>query len=661
MLLAAEGAAAPDIKGAVMTVVILPLIAALFLLFFGKRLERVPFIGRLHLTGFLAAASLIGAFVASVLLFADVRAIPLAESGGDHAENARSISVHLYNWMTVGNFSVNVDFLVDQLSVVMCLLVTGVGSLIALYSISYMKGDERFPRYFAYLLLFAASMLLLVLADNVLLMYVGWEGVGLCSYLLIGFWFERPAAANAAKKAFIVNRIGDFSVLLGILLLVGTLGTLSVSGVNDGATVGLLTGGLATVAALLLFGGAAGKSAQIPLYVWLPDAMEGPTPASALIHAATMVTAGVYMVARFAPVFAASSGDVALTVVAWIGALTALWAALMAATQFDIKRVLAYSTVSQLGYMFLANGVGAYSAGIFHLTTHAFFKALMFLGAGSVMHALGGQTDMRKMGGLRQVMPITGWTFMMGWLAICGIFPFAGFFSKDAILAAAWADGEYALWGMGALTALLTAFYMSRLYLRVFEGPTRYPEGAHPHEGPWTMTVPLVTLAVFAAVAGFLNVPGNLAFEHFLEPALGHFEVPTGLTAFLLAGLALGIGFLGIGLAHSIYLTPKGERMRSRIRPTGVVGRSVSLARNKFWVDEVYGDLVVMPGKHLAYFSAYSLDAKGFDGIVNGSGRLVAFFSDTFRRVQTGFVRTYGLVFLLGVVVVVAYMLARSV
>lgn len=660
LLFAAPNIPGPDIRESVLTIVAFPLVTALFLLIFGKRLERVPFIGKWHLTGFIAAASLIRAFVASAFLFWKVIDIPVAEAAGEHGENARSFSVHLYNWMTVGNFSVNVDFLVDQLSVVMCLVVTGVGSLIALYSISYMKGDERFPRYFAYLLLFAASMLLLVLADNVLLMYVGWEGVGLCSYLLIGFWFERPAAANAAKKAFIVNRIGDFSFLLGILLLVGTLGTLSVSGVNGGAETGLLTGGLATIAALLLFGGAVGKSAQIPLYVWLPDAMEGPTPASALIHAATMVTAGVYMVARFASVFAASSGDVALTVVAWIGALTALWAALMAATQFDIKRVLAYSTVSQLGYMFLANGLGAYSAGIFHLTTHAFFKALMFLGAGSVMHALGGQTDMRKMGGLRQVMPVTGWTFMMGWLAICGIFPFAGFFSKDAILAAAWADGEYVLWGIGVLTALLTAFYMSRLYLRVFEGPTRYPEGAHPHEGPWTMTVPLVTLAVLAVVAGFMNLPGSLAFERFLEPALGHFEVPHGLTAFLLAGLALGVGFIGIALAHSVYLTPKGERMRSRIRPTSLVGRSVGIARNKFWVDEVYGDLVVMPGKHLAYFSAYSLDAKGFDGIVNGSGRLVAFFSDTFRRVQTGFVRTYGLVFLLGVVVVVAYMIARS-
>jgi NADH-quinone oxidoreductase subunit L len=660
LLLAAADVSGPDLRGSVLAIVLLPLATALFLLFFGKRLHAVPSLGRFQFTGFVAVVALAGAFVASALLFWDVLDIPMAEAAGGHGENARSISVHVYDWIRVGNLDIGVDFLVDQLSVVMCLIVTGVGLLITLYSISYMKGDERFARYFAYLLLFAASMLVLVLADNLLLMYVGWEGVGLCSYLLIGFWFERPAAANAAKKAFIVNRIGDFSFLLGILLLVGTLGTLAVSGVNAAAENGLLTGGLATVAALLLMGGAAGKSAQIPLYVWLPDAMEGPTPASALIHAATMVTAGVYMVARFGAVFGASSGDVALTVVAWTGALTALWAALMAATQFDIKRVLAYSTVSQLGYMFLANGVGAYSAGIFHLTTHAFFKALMFLGAGSVMHALGGTTDMRKMGGLRQVMPVTGWTFMMGWLAICGIFPFAGFFSKDAILAAAWADGEYALWGMGVLTALLTAFYMSRLYLRVFEGPTRYPEGEHPHEGPWTMTVPLVVLAVFSVGAGLLNLPGNLAFEHFLEPALGHFEVPHGLTAFLLAGLALAVGFIGIGTAHSVYLTPGGERLRSRIRPDGFVGRAVGLARNKFWVDEVYGDLVVMPGKHLAYFSAYTIDAKGFDGIVNGSGKFVGFLSETFRKVQTGYIRTYGLVFLAGVVVVVGLMIGRG-
>ena len=660
LLLAASTPAGSGVRAGALAVVLLPLVAAVLLLFFGKRLESISFIGRRHLTGFLAAASLIGAFVASAMLFSDLLSIPIAEASDGHGANARSLSVHLWDWMRVGNFNVGIDFLVDQLSVVMCLVVTGVGSLIALYSISYMKGDERFPRYFGYLTLFAAAMLVLVLADNILLMYVGWEGVGLCSYLLIGFWFERPAAANAAKKAFLINRIGDFSFLLGILLLVGTLGTLSVSGVNGSAEAGLLTGGLATVAALLLFGGAVGKSAQIPLYVWLPDAMEGPTPASALIHAATMVTAGVYMVARFAAVFAASSGDVALTVVAWIGALTALWAALMAIGQFDIKRVLAYSTVSQLGYMFLANGIGAYSAGIFHLTTHAFFKALMFLGAGSVMHALGGLTDMRRMGGLRQVMPVTGWTFMMGWLAISGIFPFAGFFSKDAILAAAWEQGEYALWGIGVLTALLTAFYMSRLYLRVFEGPTRYPESAHPHEGPWTMKVPLIVLAVLAVGAGVLNLPGSLAFEYFLEPVLGHFDVPAGLTAFLLAGLALGVGFFGIALAHSVYLTPKGERFRSRIRPDGFFGRSVALVRNKFWVDEVYGDLIVMPGKHLAYFSAYSLDAKGFDGIVSGSGKLVGFFSENFRRMQTGFVRTYGLVFLLGVVAVLAFMIGRT-
>nr|MBA2724422.1 NADH-quinone oxidoreductase subunit L [Actinomycetota bacterium] len=534
-------------------IILVALVPAIGLLFFGKRLSKV--------SGWIAVATLAVCFGAALMMIAELLRLPAEVDGAAHG-NGRVVIVHLFDWISVGNFSVGADFLVDQLAVVMTLVITGVGSLIALYSVGYMHGDERYHRFFAYLLLFVAAMLTLVLADNLLLMYVGWEGVGLCSYLLIGFWFERPAAANAAKKAFLINRIGDFSFLLGILLLAGTVGSLTVSAVNGAAASGALAAGIATIAALLLFGGATGKSAQIPLYVWLPDAMEGPTPASALIHAATMVTAGVYMVARFGAVFGASAGDVALTVVAWTGALTALWAALMAAAQYDIKRVLAYSTVSQLGYMFLANGLEAYSAGIFHLVTHAFFKALMFLGAGSVMHALAGNVDMRKMGGLRKVMPITGLTFMAGWLAISGIVPFAGFFSKDAILAVAWQQGEYALWGIGVFTALLTAFYMSRLYFRVFEGDLVVPEGTHPHESPWTMAVPLMVLGVLSVVGGALNLPGILTFEHFLEPALGHFSVPEGLTAWILAGIALSAGVLGIVTARFFYLTERGRGMR---------------------------------------------------------------------------------------------------
>ena len=408
------------------------------------------------------------------------------------ATRSRAIVGHVFDWISVGSSTSAVDFLIDPLVVVMLLVVTGVGTLIHLYSISYMEGDERFGRYFAYLNLFAASMLLLVLADNLLVLYVGLGGRRPLLIPPDRVLVREAVAAAAAKKAFIVNRIGDFAFLLGIFVLSSTVGSLTIGQINDAA--GAMTAGIATIASLLLFAGATGKSAQIPLYVWLPDAMEGPTPVSALIHAATMVTAGVYMVARLSPVFEASPD--ALTVVAWIGAATALWAALMAATEWDIKRVLAYSTISQLGYMFLAHGVGAYSAGVFHLVTHAFFKALMFLGAGAVMHALAGETDMRKMGGLRKKMPIVGTTFAMGWLAICGVVPFAGFFSKDAILASAWHEGQYALWAVGVATAGLTAFYMSRLYFRVFEGKPRLAPRAHPHDAPAPMAAALIPLGV---------------------------------------------------------------------------------------------------------------------------------------------------------------------
>ena len=482
-------------------VVAAPLAGAVLLLFFGKRIGR--------LAGVIASAAIAASFALGAGMF-----LGLLRAEGHAAEghaNMREQVVHLFDWIRIGSLDVGADLLVDQLSIVMVLVVAGVGTLIHVYSIGYMHDDPRYPRFFAYLNLFAASMLLLVLADNLVLMFVGWEGVGLCSYLLIGFWFEKPSAAAAANKAFIVNRIGDFSFLLGGFLLFSVAGAFTFGAINSAAHE--MSAGIATIAALLLFGGAAGKSAQIPLYVWLPDAMEGPTPVSALIHAATMVTAGVYMVARLSPVFAA--GD-ALVVVGWVGALTALWAALMAAAEYDIKRVLAYSTISQLVYMFLAHGVGAYSAGVFHLVTHAFFKALMFLGAGAVMHALGGEPDMRKMGGLRRVMPVVGGTFFAGWLAISGIFPFAGFFSKDAILASAWAEEQYVLWAIGLATALLTAFYMSRLYFRVFEGKRKIPEGAHPHDAPLTMAAALVPLAVLSLPGGAINLPGALTLEHFL-------------------------------------------------------------------------------------------------------------------------------------------------
>ncbi len=616
----------------------LPLAGAVILLLFGKRMGRVA--------GVIGSATVGVAFILGVISFFSLLSRP---------EEERAVSRHLFEWITAGSFQAGVDLLVDQLSIVMVLVVTGVGALIHVYSIGYMHGDERYPRFFAYLNLFVAFMLVLVLADNLLLLYVGWEGVGLCSYLLIGFWFERPAAANAAKKAFIVNRIGDFSFLLGILLLAFTVGSLTIGGVNS-AAAGELTAGTATVAALLLFGGATGKSAQIPLYVWLPDAMEGPTPVSALIHAATMVTAGVYMVVRFSPVFEASGGT-ALAVVAWVGAITALWAALMACAEYDIKRVLAYSTISQLGYMFLAAGVGAYSAGMFHLVTHAFFKALMFLGAGAVMHALAGEVDMRKMGGLRKAMPVVGLTFLAGVLAISGVAPFAGFFSKDSILASAWFEDQYALWGIAVFTTLLTAFYMARLFFRVFEGDLKVPEGAHPHDAPRSMAAALVPLAVLAVIGGVINLPRLVTLEHFLEPVVGESHVPTGLTPWVLGGIALLVGIAGILIARAFYTTTAGATRRQRLQR--LAPWFVTAVRNKFFVDRIYGRGIVLPGKALASFSSSVLDTKVIDGVVNGVAWLIGRGAEEGRHVQTGYVRNYAVITLLGVVVLVGILFLR--
>ncbi|MFN2389636.1 MAG: NADH-quinone oxidoreductase subunit L [Actinomycetota bacterium] len=620
-------------------IVALPLAGAVLLLVVGNRLGR--------LSGALASAAIAAAFAAGVVTFLQM----LGRAGED-----RAVRVHLFDWLSVGTFRIGADLLVDQLAIVMVLVVTGVGTLIHVYSTAYMRGDPRYPRFFAYLNLFAAAMLLLVLSDNLLLLYVGWEGVGLCSYLLIGFWFEKPSASHAAKKAFIVNRIGDLSFLVGIFALAGALGTLTIGQINDAA--GAMSSGLATIAALLLFGGATAKSAQIPLYVWLPDAMEGPTPVSALIHAATMVTAGVYMVARLAPLFEASGGS-ALAVVGWVGALTALLAAVMAAAEYDIKRVLAYSTVSQLGYMFLAHGVHAYSAGVFHLVTHAFFKGLMFLAAGAVMHGLAGETDMRKMGGLRRVMPLTAATFLVGWLAISGVFPLAGFWSKDAILASAWHEGQYALWAIGLVTALITAFYMSRLYFRVFAGPLQLPDGVeHPHDASPAMAAALVPLALLSVAGGALNLPRYLTLEHFLEPVVGASHVPTGLTPWVLAGGALLAALVGIALARHLYLSRYG-----RLRRADTVARfprAVAAARGKLYVDELYGRAVVMPAKALAGFSAQALDARVVDALVTGSGRAVARVSEGMRRVQTGYVRNYAVVFLAGAVAIFSVLVLRA-
>ncbi|HEU4895784.1 MAG TPA: NADH-quinone oxidoreductase subunit L, partial [Acidimicrobiia bacterium] len=478
-------------------IIALPLAGAVVLHFFGRYL-REP------LSGWLASAAIAGSFGVAV-----AAALPFLD-GGAHGE-----TLLLWEWMPA--IGANLEILWDPLSALMVLIVTGVGSLIHVFAIGYMHGDERFHRFFTYLNLFAASMLTLVLAGNYAMLFLGWELVGLCSYLLIGFWYTRAGPPPAAKKAFVVNRIGDFGFMVGLMIVFTTFGTLSYSGIFDRAGEELTTG-LATAIGLLFLVGAAGKSAQIPLYVWLPDAMEGPTPVSALIHAATMVTAGVYLITRSAAIFELST--VAQVTVATIGAATALWAATIAIAQRDIKKVLAYSTVSQLGYMFMAVGATAYVAGVFHLMTHAFFKALLFLGAGSVIHAMNDEQDMHKMGGLLKKMPVTAGTMAVATLAISGIPPLAGFWSKDEILASVFARGGWysALWIVGLITALMTAFYMTRQWVMVFMGRPRWGEDAHPHESPPVMTIPLVVLAVLSVIGGLINTPFRLTLEHFLEP-----------------------------------------------------------------------------------------------------------------------------------------------
>src|SRR6266550_4617582 len=469
-------------------------LAGVVILFLGRRYLKEP------LSGWIATLMMVAAFVAALVVFSGLHSLD---------ETQRQVALRGVEWIKAGGFAVRFGLLVDPLSVTMVLFVTGVGALIHLYSIGYMHGQERFTRFFTYLNLFAFSMLVLVLAGNYLFLFLGWEGVGLCSYLLISFWFERPSAARAGKKAFVTNRVGDFGFMLAMFLIFSHLGTLDILSALSSAPH--LAESTATAVALLLYLAAAGKSAQGPLFVWLPDAMEGPTPVSALIHAATMVTAGVYLLVRSHPFL--EHGPAAGDVVAWVGALTALVAATIALVNFDIKRVLAYSTISQLGYMFLAVGVGAYTAAIFHMVTHAFFKALMFLGAGSVMNGMEDEQDMRWMGGLKKYMPVTAMTFIVGWLAIAGIFPFAGFWSKDEILGATWVtgtvNGHQILWGIGALTAFLTAFYMTRQVRLVFFGEERWHDRLHhnPHESPKVMTMPLVVLAVLSLVGGALNLP----------------------------------------------------------------------------------------------------------------------------------------------------------
>src|SRR5215472_137033 len=567
----------------------------------------------------------------------------------------------LWRWLGAGSFHVELGLRVDALSGVMVMVVSGVGAFIHLYSVGYMAHDDDYARYFTYLNLFALSMLILVLADNLVMMFVGWEGVGLCSYLLIGFWYTNPEFAYNGRKAFIVNRIGDAGFLLGIFTLLSALahhGVWSLNFADLQKHAGLIGSGAATAAGLLLFMGATGKSAQIPLYVWLPDAMVGPTPVSALIHAATMVTAGVYMVARLNFLYMLAPD--AMAVVATIGALTAFFAGTIAIVQPDIKRVLAYSTVSQLGYMFLGVGSGAFAAGIFHLMTHAFFKGLLFLCAGSVIHALEGEQDMNKMGALRTRLPITFWTMLIATLGICAVPGFSGYFSKDLILEGAYVSGHFWLWLLGAITAGITCFYMFRLIFMTFFGESRVEPGRlhHLHESPAIMTIPLVVLAVFSIIGGWVGLPDGLlwgnAFAKFLSPVVGDFRPAVPASTAMLSAVATGLGGIGILLAYVCYLRLPGV-------PQLVAARFKSLydlLLEKYRIDELYDLLVTRP---LFFISDQILnrgiDQFVIDGTANRTGLAVENSGEAARRIETGNVQHYAFVYLLGVIGIVAYYL----
>src|SRR5437660_1107201 len=603
---------------------------------FGRAIGR-----RAH---WIAVPALAASFLASCLLFARVW-------------SGAAFTSTLFTWIVAGDFETSVTALVDPLTAVMLLVVTGVGTLIHVYSVGYMHDDPGYARYFAYLNLFVFSMTMLVLAGNFLLLYVFWEAVGLCSYLLIGFWYTRKSAADAGKKAFIVNRVGDFGFGLGVMWIWTALGTLDYAAVFNGAAT--LSPAVATGIALLLFMGACGKSAQLPLHVWLPDAMEGPTPVSALIHAATMVTAGVYMVARSHTLFERSG--VALEVVAIVGTVTAVFAASIGLVQTDIKRVLAYSTISQLGYMFLAAGVGAYAAGIFHLVTHAFFKALLFLGAGSVIHGMGGEQDLRKMGGLSSRMVATTITTTIGGLGLAGMPGLAGFFSKDEILAAAWGSGHRGMWALLLLGAFLTSFYTSRmLFLAFYSGPgMQRGAGHHVHESPGVMILPLWVLALLTVITGIaFGIPSahGTRFERFLAPVFPvHESGHSGVVALLLLLSALTVFVAGVVVAWSMY-------MASAVRASEI-GRPRTplhaLLLNAYYVDGLYDRAIVRPLLALSRFLAGVFDLRLIDGLVNAVGRTVVACAAGLRRIQTGYTVNYALTMLAGAVAIVAFLLSR--
>lgn len=629
--------------------VLFPLLGFLFNGLLGPKIKNEKVIG-------IVGSGVIGlSFIVAAGAFLETLSLPVDQ---------RLNIVTLFQWISVAGLNISFSYQVDQLSLVMSLIVTGVGFIIHVYSIGYMHGDKSFWRFFAYLNLFIFAMMNLVLADNFLLLFLGWEGVGLCSYLLIGFWydrkFEKSTTSAAGLKAFIVNRIGDFGFLLGMFLIYSTFGTLIFTDVFSRAATFAVPEHIFTLIAIFLFIGATGKSAQIPLLVWLPDAMAGPTPVSALIHAATMVTAGVYMVARCSIIYA--SAPAAMMVVAVIGVFTAFSAATIGLVQNDIKKVLAYSTISQLGYMFLALGAGAFSAGIFHVMTHAFFKALLFLGAGSVIHSMHEQQDIRNYGGLRKYMPLTYGTFLVAAIAISGIPPLSGFFSKDEILWYSFTNLGFVFWLIGLLTALMTAFYMFRLYFMTFEGKEKFDHHkAHPHESPKVMTVPLIVLAVLSAIGGFIGIPeifsgehGNL-FHNWLAPVFKtaelkilHYGSHSHFEELLLMIVSVVAAAGAIFYARYVYLKKPEIAEKTSSKFKGIY----NILLNKYFLDEVYDAAIVNPivkgSENILWKIA---DNKIIDGLINGLAKLVDKISGLIKKMQTGIAQSYALVMVLGILI----------
>ncbi len=609
-----------------------PFVGFLFNIFLGKKVSR-------NVAGAIGTLTVIVSFLLSICFFAQLN------------QNGKAIEIPLFDWISVHNFKLDFGLLLDHLSLLWLLFVTGIGSLIHLYSISYMHDDENMHKFFAYLNLFVFFMITLVIGSNLLVMFIGWEGVGLCSYLLIGFWYKNQDYNDAAKKAFIMNRIGDLGFLVGIFILGSLFSTLNFVEMKQVLTAGNANTALLGVAALCLFIGACGKSAQLPLYTWLPDAMAGPTPVSALIHAATMVTAGIFMVTRMNFLFDLTPG--VQNIIAIVGAATALVAASIGLLQNDIKKVLAYSTVSQLGLMFLALGLGAYNVAVFHVITHAFFKACLFLGSGSVIHGLHGEQDMRKMGGLRKAMPVTFITMLISTLAIAGIFPFAGFWSKDEILMVAFEHNK-ALWVVASVASIMTAFYMFRLMYLTFFKEFRGTEEQkhHLHESPSLITIPLVILAILALIGGAINLPGSNWLNHFLEPILAtkHEEHALGSNEYMLMGIALAGALVGIAWAYSKYIkqafVPKED--------ADIVGFNKTIY-NKYYVDEFYTFLIVKPLNGLANFFRTTLE-PALGGVVFGLGTLANGIGIQGKKLQNGNIGLYLFAFVIGVCAIITYL-----